>query len=82
MRTPLRGSLKLCGQKSMHRTVLLINLGQRAKPHFIIEPAAPVGNLKVILCSDWLNEGVSWDHLNHSGLSAFIPRKKKESVNL
>ena len=44
--------------------------------------AAPKGNMKRILCSDWLPERARWAHLARSGLPALIPRMKKIELEL
>ena len=44
-------------------------------PIFTISPAAPVGNMRRILRSDWLPEQARWAHLAHLGLRTLIPRK-------
>ena len=42
-----------------------------------VSSAAPVDNMKRILCSDWLAERARWTHLARWGLAALIARKKK-----
>ena len=44
----------------------------------VIQLVALVGNMKRILCSDWLPEWARWAHLPRSGLPALIPFKKKK----
>ena len=44
---------------------------------FILSSAAPVDNMKRILCSDWLAERARWVYLARWGLAALIARKKK-----
>ena len=46
----------------------------------VIQLVALVGNMKRILCSDWLPEWARWAHLPRSGLPASIPFKKKNCV--
>ena len=45
--------------------------------HVIISLAAPVGNMKQILCSDWLTGWATWAHPACSGLPALTPLKER-----
>ena len=41
---------------------------------------APVGNMRRILCSDWLLDRVRWTYLDCSGFACFDPAHRKRCV--
>ena len=64
----------------MNYIITVITIKKISITFFIASLEAPVGNMRRILCSDWLLDRVRWAHLDCSGFPCFDPAHRKRCV--
>ena len=75
-----RSFLKITAIAYMNYIITVITIKKISITFLIASLEAPVGNMRRILCSDWLLDQVRWAHLDWSGFPCFDPAHRKRCV--